>query len=221
MINSTDSEISKNIDTIKNVAKELMQNAGGCHDWYHTKRVYNICQHIGNLENADMEILSLAAVLHDIGREEEDKANGSICHAERGSVIASEILSRHGYDKDKINKICHCIETHRYRNSKEPESIEARVLFDADKLDSIGAVGIGRAFLFAGEVGATLHIKDIDLETTRPYSKEDTGFREFKAKLQYVKDRMLTTEGKRLAEGRHEYMVEFFKRLDDEVEGNK
>lgn len=113
----------------------------------------------------------------------------------------------------------HCIETHRFRGNNKPQTKEAKVLFDADKLDSIGAVGIGRAFQFAGEVGARLHNGGIDIKQTQSYSKEDTAYREFTVKLRKIKDRMLTEEGKRMAEERHRFMIAFFDRLNDEVEG--
>jgi uncharacterized protein len=98
---------------------------------------------------------------------------------------------------------------------------EAMVLFDADKLDAIGAVGVARAFLFAGEVGARLHNAEANLEDTEPYSVEDTGFREFKVKLSKIRNCMLTTEGRKLAEERHVTMVEFFKRFLEEYEGKR
>ncbi len=100
-----------------------------------------------------------------------------------------------------------------------PKSLEAKILFDADKLDSIGAVGIGRAFLFAGEVGAKLHNGHQDLSKTVSYSREDTAYREFQVKLRKIKDRLLTPSGRKLAEGRHRFMVRFFERLDAEVKG--
>jgi len=175
--------------------------------------------HIGKKENANLEILGLAAILHDIGRLEEDKSGGKICHAEKGTILAKEILEKQNYEKKKIDKIVHCIETHRFRNNKVPQTKEAKILYDADKLDAIGAVGVGRAFLFSGEFGATLHIKNLDIEKTKPYSKQDTAYREFMVKLRKLKGKMFTKEGKILAEERHRYMKDFFNRLDKEVEG--
>ncbi len=93
------------------------------------------------------------------------------------------------------------------------------MLYDADKLDSIGAIGIGRAFLFSGEVSAKLHNPDIDIESTLAYSEEDTAYREFIKKLQFIREKMLTASGKKLAEGRHEFMNLFFNRLKDESKG--
>ena len=92
--------------------------------------------------------------------------------------------------------------------------------YDADKLDSIGAVGIGRAFLFAGQAGAKLHNEsDVDVLACKPYSTEDTAYREFKFKMSKVKDRMLTPEGRRLAAERHRFMEFFFERLERETKG--
>jgi len=209
------------IAQIKEEAKKFFTNAKGSHDWEHTERVHNLCVHIGEREKADMEIVRLVAFLHDIGREDQDRLNGKVCHAERGAALARELLRRHGMEEDKIDRIVHCIETHRFRNrkGKTPKSKEAKVLFDADKLDAIGATGIGRAFLFAGEVGAKLHNKDSDVENTEPYTKEDTAYREFVVKLRKIRERMLTRQGKKIAEERHKFMVQFFDRLNKEVEG--
>jgi uncharacterized protein len=204
---------------IKKAAMKYFVHAKGSHDWDHTLRVYNLCLHIGKKENADLEIVQYAAVLHDIGRSYQDRSNGKECHAKKGALLARDLLERHKMDPGKIRQIVHCIAAHRFRGSITPHSIEAKVLFDADKLDSIGAVGVGRAFLFAGEVGATLHNKDIDMDKTQPYTQEDTAYREFIVKLRHVKDRMLTREGKRMAEERHNFMVAFFDRLNQEVDG--
>jgi uncharacterized protein len=206
-------------DDIKEEIKPYFLNAKGSHDWDHLERVYNLCLQIGKKENADIETLKMAAILHDIGREYEDKLNGKICHAEKGAILARKILEKHNLDKERIKKIIHCVESHRFRGHKIPQSKEAKILFDADKLDSIGAVGVGRAFLFAGEIGAKLHNRDVDMEKTEPYTKEDTAYREYLVKLIKVKDKMLTQEGKRIAEERHKFMTNFFNRLNNEIDG--
>jgi uncharacterized protein len=207
------------LSKIRAEAKTHFSGARGSHDWDHTERVYELCLRIGRKEKADLEVLKIAAVLHDIGREQEDKSNGRICHSRRGADLAREILEKYLLDKEKIAKVAHCIETHRFRGESTPKSLEAKVLFDADKLDSIGAVGIGRAFLFAGEIGAKLHNPGIDVRKTKPYTKEDTAYREFLVKLSRIKDRMFTREGKRIAAERHKFMADFFDRLNKETEG--
>jgi len=212
------------MDTLHEIMEEvkrLMSYAQGSHGWDHVERVYRLCIRIGKKEGADLEILKMAALLHDIGRNDEIRSGGTICHAERGALLARQILERFGVAQEEIDKVIHCIETHRFRGAKAPKTLEAKVLFDADKLDSIGAVGIGRAFLFAGEVGARLHNKDVEIRETDAYSREDTAFREFSLKLKNVKDRMLTKEGRTLAQDRHQFMVSFFERLHDEVDAMK
>jgi uncharacterized protein len=177
--------------------------------------------HIGQVEGADLEVLAVAAYLHDVGRPFEDQSQGTICHAERGAEIAKTLLVHYPLSNEKKWNIVHCIGSHRFRGNHVPETLEARTLFDADKLDSIGAIGIGRAFLFAGEVGAKLHNPEADLRNTRPYTEEDTGYREFTLKLSKIKDRMLTAEGRRIAGERHAFMERFFERFQQEYEGKK
>ena len=204
---------------IKREAKAHFVGARGSHDWDHTERVYQLCLRIGLKEKADLDVLRLAALLHDIGREQEDRTDGKICHSRRGADLAGLILRKYSLGTDRIAEVTHCIRTHRFRGTSLPESLEGKVLFDADKLDSIGAVGIGRAFLFAGEIGAKLHNRRIDVKKTKPYTNEDTAYREFLVKLSRIKDRMFTKEGRRIAAERHKFMVEFFSRLKKEITG--
>ncbi len=207
------------VDTLRRIAADYRDGEGGCHGPDHAERVYHTSLYIGELMGADLEVLSAAALLHDIGRRYEMATRGGICHAEKGAVLAREILKDLGFGAERIEEIIHCIETHRYRNSKVPQSLEAKILFDADKLDSIGAIGIGRAFLFAGQVGAKLHNSGVDILASRSYSTEDTAYREFKFKLSKIKDRLLTPEGQRLARERHAFMEVFFERLEKELNG--
>ena len=212
----------RNMDKFKKLKEEairLLKVGKGSHDWEHTERVLNMSLHLALAEKADVGIVTAAALLHDIGRHEQDKLKGKVSHAIISSNMAHPILKSLNYSDMDIKKILHCIETHRYRKGDQPESIEAKVLFDADKLDAIGAIGIGRAFVFAGEVGAAVHIRNLDIPNTSSYSKEDTAYREFKVKLEKVRDRIYTAEGKRIAANRHDYMVAFFARLDKEAAG--
>ncbi|MBC8443754.1 MAG: HD domain-containing protein [Deltaproteobacteria bacterium] len=206
---------------IHSIAKNRFDTSTGSHDWEHTLRVHRLCWRIGPPEGADMAVLSAAAYLHDIGRSFQDRSRGRICHARKGAELAKEIIRPLPFSKDQKAKILDAIRSHRFRGDHRPQDIEAKVLFDADKLDAIGAVGVARAFLFAGEVGARLHNPGVDLQTTRPYSKDDTGFREFQLKLVKIKDRILTRTGKKIAGDRHRYMADFFKRFQEEYEGKR
>lgn len=207
------------LNKLKYEVQQALQDSRGSHDWDHTERVYTLARHIAEVEEADMEIVSYAAVLHDIARHLEDTKQGKICHAEEGAGQAAGLLIKYEFEQPVIDRITHCIISHRFRNNHPPLSLEAKVLFDADKLDSIGAIGLGRAFLFAGEIGAKLHNPDVLIAKTQPYTVEDTAFREYRVKLQFIKGRMLTGEGKRLARQRHAFMEIFFAQLDQEIKG--
>lgn len=190
---------------------------GGSHGPDHSLRVLHTALAIGQQMDGQVHILTPAALLHDIGRKEESLSQGRICHAKRGAELAAPLLNNLGYSAADIDAICHCIRTHRYRDGLQPLTIEAKILFDADKLDSIGAVGIGRAFLFAGQIGARLHNPETEPSATLPYSLEDTAYREFRVKMSRVRDQMLTPVGRSMAEQRHTFMQTFFDQLTKET----
>jgi len=206
---------------VKAFAQACFDKASGSHDWEHTLRVCRLCEMIGSVENVDIDVLRVAAYLHDIGRGLQDASNGAVCHAVKGAQIAEAFVERLAFTKKQKQNIIHCIRSHRFRNQHTPGTPEAKVLFDADKLDAIGAIGVARAFLFAGEVGARLHNADIDAEDAKPYSADDTGYREFKVKLCKIKDQMLTVAGRKLARERHAFMHDFFNRFLEEYEGKR
>ena len=203
---------------LREISHALSITEGGSHGPDHSERVLATCCRIGQRMHARLDILVPAALLHDIGRKEESTSRGLLCHASHGAQMAEPILRELGYAMSDIEAICHCIRSHRYRGGQIPQSLEARILFDADKLDSIGAVGIGRAFLFAGQIGARLHNPDVDCTATLPYSLEDTAYREFQVKMAKVRDQMLTSVGRQLAEERHAFMLTFFAQLTRETQ---
>lgn len=213
------SSMTSKLDNIKAFAKRNLTDARGSHAWDHTLRVHNLCMHIGRAEGADLEVLEIAAYLHDMARPLQDQSRGTVCHAKKGAEMARALLEDYPIPEDRKANVIHCILSHRFRGNRPPETLEARVLFDADKLDSIGAIGVARAFQFAGEVGAKLHNPSIDPEDTLEYTEEDTGYREFKLKLSKIKEHMLTAEGHRVAGDRHSFMEGFFKRFLQEHEG--
>lgn len=202
-------------------AKEKMINLPPSHDWQHILRVMRLAERIADTEISDIFIVRISAILHDIAREIENRNEGKLCHAEIGSAMAYDFLIGQGLDEQRAKKISDCIKSHRYRKNAPPSSIEAKILYDADKLDSIGAIGIGRAFLFSGEIGAKLHNPDIDISLTEAYGAEDTAYREYIVKLRHIYGKMLTSEGKRIARERHDFMELFFNRLKSEFDGEK
>jgi len=206
-------------EKIKKEAENYFDGVNSCHELEHTQRVLKLALNIAKKEKADLEVVKLSALLHDVARKEQDESAGKIDHAIRGAILAKEILQRYNINKEKINNICHSIECHRYRNNLTPKTIEAKILYDADKLDAIGAIGIGRAFSFAGHIGAKVHNKGVNVSETKEYSKDDTAWREYNEKLKFIKNKMLTKQGKKIAKERHTFMEIYFKRLNQEVDG--
>jgi uncharacterized protein len=203
-------------------AKHYYAGADAVHDLDHVLRVLALAERIGRAEGADMEIVRAAALLHDVGRAQAD-AEG-LDHADVGAERAHEILT--GQPPAKVEAVARAIAAHRYRTAPEPETLEAQVLFDADKLDAIGAVGIARAFAYGGAHGQRLwaSTESVDLARWREEGDDPdahTPFHEFVVKLSQLKDRLFTSTGRAIAEERHAYMVDFFERMDAEVAGRR
>ena len=193
----------------------------GSHGFDHVERVLALALRLGAASGADGRVLALAALLHDIGRSEEDASGGATCHAAAGAAGAREILLRLGADARLAARVADCVRRHRFRGAARPVSLEAKLLFDADKLDSLGAVGVGRAFLFAGEVGARLHNSAAAARRARDYGPGDTAHREWLVKMRHIPGRLLTPAGRRMAADRAAFAASFFERLDEEAAGKR
>ncbi len=211
------------IDRVEQIARTFFTNGRGSHGWDHTLRVVRLAERIARVEGADRDVVVAAAFLHDIGRSAEDASQGSLCHADCGAKLAEPILHRNGFrfSPAQRDNVLHCIRSHRFRGGETPSTLEAKVVFDADKLDAIGAIGVARAYLFAGEIGARLHCPEIPVSETLPYSDADTGYREYIVKLCRIRDILLTAEGRRIANDRHRFMEAFFDRFLQEYEGER
>lgn len=204
------------IDKVLGIAAEYYAENEAAHDFDHALRVTKLALHLGQVEKADLELLVLAGILHDTARHEQELTG--ICHAKRGAEIAGDILEGLGYNHERTKIIQEMIRTHRFRDNAIPSTLEAKILYDADKLDAIGAIGIGRAYSLGGFRGQKLYTAESDPaqnDKTRNYSP----VREYHFKLRKIVDKMLTPSGKKLAVHRHEFMEKFFLELEAEVAG--
>ncbi|NPA47096.1 MAG: HD domain-containing protein [Thermococci archaeon] len=177
-------------------------NRNGTHGFDHVERVFNLCMSIGRREGADLEILALASLLHDVARPLEE-AGRVKDHAVEGARIARRYLREIGYPEDRTEAVARAIEAHRFSRGPAPDTLEAKILSDADKLDAMGAVGVARVFMYSGE-----HGRDVE-----------TSLRHFEEKILKLKDMMYTETGRRMAEERHEYTLRFIERLRREMRG--
>jgi uncharacterized protein len=179
-------------------ASKRHQRVNGCHGFEHTERVVGLCRVLGERLGADMSVLIPAAILHDVGRGQDD-------HAEKGAERARYILTQHGVPSDRTARIVEAIKVHSFSGGLEAASLEAQILSDADKLDAMGAVGVYRAAQYSGE-----HDRSLD---------DYVGH--FHEKLLNLKGLLYTDEAKKLAENRHRfmesYLEEFMKELKAEA----
>ena len=184
------------LEAIKREAEKLMPHYG-THGFEHTIRVFNLCKSIGFNKNADLSVLLPAALLHDIARDEGD-------HEQASSLRARGILESMNYPEDKISAVGDAISTHSFSGGRSPESLEAEILSDADKLDAIGAIGIYRAAMYSAENGRTI----------------EDFIAHFHEKLLKLKDMLHTEEARRLADSRHRFMLDFLEQHSREQNVN-
>jgi len=206
------------LSRVRAAVEKKLGAASGCHDFDHTLRVLSNARMLAErLPEADRQTVELAALLHDIARPEELASQGNICHAAAGAKIAEELLLEFGAASETARAVAAAVRSHRYRDDIEPATLEAKIVFDADKLDSLGAVGLGRAFLFAGHCGARLHNTEAEALNSPAYSREDTAYREYLVKLRRLPAAMLTEPGRAEGTRRLRFMRRFFDRLDAEI----
>ncbi len=204
--------------TFEGVVKAKLANAPGCHDYAHTLRVLHNAELLLQTEpEADSSVVRTAALFHDFARPEELASNGKEDHAQLGAELVRQELEKLNCDQAFADHVTACIRTHRYRGKFIPETLEAKIVYDADKLDSTGAFGIARAFHFAGRIGACLHNTAEEAINSGAYGKNDSAYREYLVKLRYLPEKMLTASGKERAKERAAFMDEFFLRLNNEA----
>ena len=217
---------------IKRIIEKELVGVDSAHNIEHVMRVYNLCLYLAKGEkDIDLDVLKTAALLHDIARVKEDNDNtGKTCHARLSAKIAVIILKKFGYSKEKIDKIVNCILAHRYRAGVRPETKEAKILFDADKLECVGAIGVARSFVWVGRNYAKIYT-DID---TNEYIKDNLGgktngriqdktkhspYVEFETKLKFLPDKLYTQKARQIAKERTKFFKNFLKRLEKEIKG--
>lgn len=196
------------------------------HGLDHILRVYRLAEELAEAEGADVEIVRAAALLHDAHGEIsippeqiEQRANHHLSSAE----FARRQLEAEGWTDERIEAVEHCIRSHRFRDHSEPpQSIEARVLFDADKLDAIGAIGVARAVAHAASHGQPIYAEPsqafLNIGQLEP-GEAHSAYHEYLYKLCKIRDRLYTSTARVYAEERHRFMVEFFIRLQAEMTG--
>jgi len=213
------------VEKTKQFVKETLEGEGSGHDWWHIYRVHNMAVRIGRQESdVDMFVVEIAALLHDIA---DYKLHGG--DESKGPKVAREWLESVGTDEESIVHVCHIIQHMSFHNifkqDKEVEELspEGKVVQDADRLDAIGAIGVGRTFAYSGHKGREMHNPHVAPEVFTSFEqyKNCTGptINHFYEKLFLLKDLMNTKTAEDIAESRHVYMEEFVVRFKKEWEG--
>lgn len=189
----------------------------GAHDRQHIYRVLYYALELAKGYDADGDVLIAAALLHDIGRDAQYK-NPECDHALEGAGMAYEYLSEIGWDRDKAAHVRDCIAAHRYRSSNPPASIEAKLLFDADKLDATGAMGIARTLAYQAITSESLY--SVDENGDVPPSGldgEPSFFKEYHWKLKNLYNKFFTNRAKEIAAGRQKAAADFYESMYSEA----
>lgn len=188
------------------------------HDKEHIYRVLYQALEIARTEDhVDYDVLIAACLLHDVGRKEQFE-NPSLCHAAIGSDKAYHFLIEHGFETKYAEAVKHCIQTHRFRKDTPPRSLEAKILFDADKLDATGAVGMARTLIYKGIVAEPLY--SVSPDGTVLTGENDTApsfFQEYKYKLEKIYAQFYTARATEIARERQRAAVAFYNSLYQEV----
>ena len=206
-------------------ARTWYEETDAVHNFDHIIRVYNMAVRLAKAEGADLEITRAAALLHDSRGSDPGSESGRLGHHQASAKFASAVLKEKGWAQEKVEAVTHCILAHRFRNPAEkPETLEAKIIFDADKLDAIGAVGAARVLAYAALAGTPFYEKPSEhfLETGDKIDGEvHSAYHEHLFKLRKLPARMHTLTARAIADERLRYLDEFFERLIAEWHGEK
>ncbi len=204
-------------------ARAFYADADSAHDFEHILRVMHMAEYLAQQENADIEIVRAAALLHDIARHDEDHGSQEIDHAHVSANDARAYLLEKGADENFAARVADAIASHRFRGTTRPETLEAKILFDADKLDSIGAIGVARAYAICGLLNQKLYSEPREnaVATRKQHNEGHTPVDEYHVKLKHLRERFFTPSAKKIAEERHAFMEKFFEQLTREVRGEQ
>lgn len=200
-----------------------MDTGDGAHDWWHIYRVWQLAMRIGRAEGADLYVVALAALLHDIA---DWKLNDG--DEQRGMTRVESLLIENKAARPVIDAVCEIIATLSFKGAEVPSpmaTLEGQVVQDADRLDAMGAMGIARAFSYGGLKHRHIHLPDElpQMHTTaRDYmNNRGTTINHFYEKLLLLKDRMNTRTAMDMANHRHGFMEDFLEEFFQEWDGKK
>ncbi len=208
---------SRMLDALCKEVQDTFYDGDPAHDFEHVMRVYRNAELVGRQEGADMDVLLTAVLLHDLVVYPKGSAKRSKS-ADESADLAEKILERKGWPREKIDQVCYCIRLHSYSKNLVPDTLEAKILQDADRLDALGAIGIARTFSVGGS------------ENRKFYNPSDPFCRNgrepddllwtldhFHKKLLKLENAMHTKTARKLAKERTRFMEAFLNQLGKEI----
>ncbi|OTA19394.1 phosphohydrolase [Xenorhabdus beddingii] len=204
----------------ENLSQQLLPVAiegdDGAHDVAHLYRVWKNAKQICEAESGNLRLVFAAVLLHDCVNVEKNAPNRHLA-SRMAAEKAALILKNLEWEEEDITAVCHAIETHSYSAGLSPNTLEAKIVQDADRLDSIGMIGVGRCFYTAGRMGSSLYDFHDPLATQREY--DDTAYTvdHFYTKLLKIETGFQTVSGKKMASERTERMKQFLEVFLDEI----
>ena len=210
------------IQKVENAIRDqFLEDATG-HDWYHIQRVVNMARFIQSKEGGDLEIIVLSALLHDIS---DHKFNGG--NLDKGGEVAFDLLSKLQYPKERALKVKYIVDNVSFKGAnttEEMKSLEGQIVQDADRLDAIGAIGVGRTFAYGGYKGQPMHDPKIASELHDSFesyaNSNGTTVNHFYEKLLLLADRLNTNTARKIGKKRHKLMEQFLNDFLHEWEFN-
>ena len=201
------------------VIRSMYRGADPAHDFSHILRVYINARIIGQQEDADMQVLLLAALLHDVGSEKKHSSK-QVESEGLGRKAVEDFLESIGLEEVAKDKVLYAVDVHRFSKGIVPVTLEARILQDADRLDALGAVGIARVFLTGGALGRELYNPDDPFCRAREPDDKRWNLDHFYRKLLKLESGMHTNSAKKLAAERTAILRRYLHDLEEEIGTN-
>ncbi|MHC8410213.1 HD domain-containing protein [Pseudomonas sp. Hz4] len=194
----------------------LEPSEDGAHDLSHLQRVWHNVRTLHAEEGGDLEVLLAAVLLHDCVAVEKNsplRSQASRLAAEKASIVLADMA----WPSETVNAVAHAIEAHSFSANIAPTTLEAKIMQDADRLDSLGMLGVARTFYIAGRMGSALYDPQDPEAKEREYDDKRFCLDHFQTKLLHLADGFQTTTGQRLAQIRHERLKGFMVLFKEEI----
>lgn len=210
--------MAKVVEIVKEKVQGIFAHDTTGHDWFHIERVLKMAEFLQSKEGGDLEIVQLAALLHDIS---DHKMNGGILNA--GGKVAFDMLMELGYDANKAMLVKEIVDGVSYKGAHVQDSmqtLEGKIVQDADRLDAIGAIGIARAFAYGGSKNRPIYVPDFEPQMHKSFeeyaSSKSHTVNHFYEKLLLLEARLHTPSAKKIGKERHLFMEQFLEQFYNE-----